>query len=161
MNKKDEAAKRHLELRENMSDYERGFIDGMQKQMQSSVDKAVNRMSRPQEKYQYGTPLLDAMTGKAEQPTQQEPVAYHFSRRTPFGQVVWDVGHAVHPDAIEWHPLVRQSPPQRKPLNGIASIARTHPDGRVVTVSFETVDAAKEFEQYAIEAAHGTTGENT
>jgi hypothetical protein len=27
-------------------DYERGFIDGMQKQMQSSVDKAVNEMSR-------------------------------------------------------------------------------------------------------------------
>jgi len=28
-------------------DYERGFIDGMQKQMQSSVDKAVNRMAQP------------------------------------------------------------------------------------------------------------------
>ena len=28
-------------------DYERGFIDGMQKQMQSSVDKAVNAMSQP------------------------------------------------------------------------------------------------------------------
>ena len=27
-------------------DYERGFIDGMQKQMQSSADKAVNAMSR-------------------------------------------------------------------------------------------------------------------
>ena len=27
-------------------DYERGFIDGMQKQMQSSVDKAVNRMAQ-------------------------------------------------------------------------------------------------------------------
>ena len=27
-------------------DYERGFIDGMQKQMQSSVDKAVNAMSK-------------------------------------------------------------------------------------------------------------------
>jgi hypothetical protein len=27
-------------------DYERGFIDGMQKQMQSSVDKVVNAMSR-------------------------------------------------------------------------------------------------------------------
>jgi hypothetical protein len=29
------------------SDYERGFIDGMQKQAQSSVDKAVNRMAQP------------------------------------------------------------------------------------------------------------------
>ena len=28
------------------SDYERGFVDGMQKQMQSSVDKAVNRMAQ-------------------------------------------------------------------------------------------------------------------
>ena len=27
------------------SEYERGFIDGMQKQMQSSVDRAVNRMA--------------------------------------------------------------------------------------------------------------------
>ena len=26
--------------------YERGFIDGMQKQMQSSVDKAVNAMAK-------------------------------------------------------------------------------------------------------------------
>jgi len=28
------------------ADYERGFIDGMQYQMQTSVDKAVNAMSR-------------------------------------------------------------------------------------------------------------------
>ena len=27
-------------------DYERGFIDGMQKQAQSSVDRAVNKMAR-------------------------------------------------------------------------------------------------------------------
>ena len=33
--------------RDSTSDYERGFIDGMQKQMQSSVDKAVNAMSQP------------------------------------------------------------------------------------------------------------------
>ena len=32
--------------RDSTSDYERGFIDGMQKQMQSSVDKAVNAMSQ-------------------------------------------------------------------------------------------------------------------
>ena len=31
-------------------DYERGFIDGMQKQMQSSVDKAVNRLAQPEDK---------------------------------------------------------------------------------------------------------------
>ena len=34
--------KEQLETKE----YERGFIDGMQKQMQSSVDKAVNAMSK-------------------------------------------------------------------------------------------------------------------
>jgi len=33
---------------ENNSDYERGFIDGMQKQMQSSVDKAVNSIAKPE-----------------------------------------------------------------------------------------------------------------
>ena len=32
--------------RESASDYERGFIDGRQKQAQSSVDKAVNRMAQ-------------------------------------------------------------------------------------------------------------------
>jgi hypothetical protein len=32
---------------QTLSEYERGFIDGMQKQMQSSVDKAVNAMSQP------------------------------------------------------------------------------------------------------------------
>ena len=30
-------------------DYERGFVDGMQYQMQSSVDKAVNRMAQPEQ----------------------------------------------------------------------------------------------------------------
>jgi hypothetical protein len=32
--------------KDSASDYERGFIDGMQKQMQSSVDKAINAMSK-------------------------------------------------------------------------------------------------------------------
>ena len=31
------------------SEYERGFVDGMQKQMQSSVDKAVNRMAQTEQ----------------------------------------------------------------------------------------------------------------
>jgi hypothetical protein len=33
-------------MTEETNEYERGFIDGMQKQMQSSVDKAVNAMSK-------------------------------------------------------------------------------------------------------------------
>jgi hypothetical protein len=36
-----------LEYEGLTKEYERGFIDGMQKQMQSSVDKAVNAMTRP------------------------------------------------------------------------------------------------------------------
>jgi predicted ATPase len=40
------ALKDHLtHMRQSMSEYERGVIDGMQKQMQSSVDKAVNAMA--------------------------------------------------------------------------------------------------------------------
>ena len=35
------------EALETKDEYERGFIDGMQKQMQSSVDKAVNAMTHP------------------------------------------------------------------------------------------------------------------
>ena len=35
------------DLSNNTDEYERGFVDGMQKQMRSSVDKAVNRMSKP------------------------------------------------------------------------------------------------------------------
>ena len=38
-----------MALAQPESDYERGFIDGMQKQMQSSVDKAVNRMTQPEQ----------------------------------------------------------------------------------------------------------------
>ena len=61
-------------------DYERGFVDGMQKQMQSSVDKAVNRMAQPEQE-----PWCMKMNGcktKCEdcpdEPPQpeQEPVAW-------------------------------------------------------------------------------------
>jgi 16S rRNA C1402 N4-methylase RsmH len=45
-------------------------------------------------------------------------------------------------------------------LNGLQSISRKRPDGRVVTVSFHTVEDAIAFEQYAIEAASGMK-ENT
>ena len=39
------------------ADYEHGFIDGMQYQMQSSVDKAVNAMAQPeQEPVAWGMP---------------------------------------------------------------------------------------------------------
>ena len=40
--------------RGSASDYERGVIDGMQKQMQSSVDKAVNSMQSDERKFLAG-----------------------------------------------------------------------------------------------------------
>jgi hypothetical protein len=43
------AAKEREALAQPERDYERGFINGMQKQMQSSVDKAVNAMTQPEQ----------------------------------------------------------------------------------------------------------------
>ena len=48
-------------------DYERGFVDGMQHQMQSNVDKAVNRMAQP----------------------EQEPVGQLLEDAFGRGQVMW------------------------------------------------------------------------
>ena len=45
-------------------DYERGFVDGMQHQMQSNVDKAVNRMAQPEQE-----PIGYASEGAAERLT--------------------------------------------------------------------------------------------
>ncbi len=71
-------------------DYERGFIDGMQHQMQSSVDKAVNRLAQPeQEPDGYVQKVIDALYENSDpvsveaaellehlaQP-EQEPVAW-------------------------------------------------------------------------------------
>jgi hypothetical protein len=53
----DEPAKGTLS---GQAEYERGFIDGMQKQMQSSVDKAVNRIATPQQ-----IEKLEAQLGEA------------------------------------------------------------------------------------------------
>lgn len=54
-----------MQMRANLSEYERGVIDGMQKQMQSSVDKAVNAMA--QRKWVGLTDEeLDALHGKVK-----------------------------------------------------------------------------------------------
>ena len=76
--------------RESASDYERGFIDGMQKQAQSSVDKAVNRMAQTQ---------------------TQKPVAW---LEPEWGEKICpEVGYEVtmtddHPRDLCWIPLVAQ-----------------------------------------------------
>jgi hypothetical protein len=63
-------------------DYEEGFIDGMQHQMQSSVDKAVNRMAQPEQpKVRTGDCLLVGVCAseghkiQAKQ-EQSEPLEY-------------------------------------------------------------------------------------
>ena len=73
--------------------YERGFIDGMQKQMQSSVDKAVNRMAQP----------------------EQEPVALENVYETI---VHWDEGGGKRSRRELARRIVDlyTAPPQRKPL---------------------------------------------
>jgi hypothetical protein len=79
-------------LAQQEKDYERGFVDGMQKQMQSSVDKAVNRMAQPEQEavlidgVAYTIPSkvaaeilglhLDLLQLKQEQEQEQEPVAW-------------------------------------------------------------------------------------
>ena len=58
-------------------DYERGFIDGMQKQMQSSVDKAVNRMAQPERSMKVEGPLhVVCQCNKCNTQPEQEPVAW-------------------------------------------------------------------------------------
>ena len=84
---------------QTLPEYERGFIDGMQKQMQSSVDKAVNAMS---------------------QRTEQEPVAYDKTEMNCFVQELYErkmqegkhghyetIFHCVH------QAVARATPPQR------------------------------------------------
>lgn len=105
----------------------------------------------------YDCDAIDAMLAEkkelAQQPAQPRTVAYHFSRRDSFGRVVWDVGHAVHPDATEWHPLVRQSPAQRKPLT-VEEIGNLLPDD---DTPMSLGEAFVKFAR-AIEAAHGIKG---
>jgi len=58
-------------------DYERGFVDGMQHQMQSSVDRAVNAMTQPT----YYIPSKDQKTWlgleKEDMPDGPDPMFDH------------------------------------------------------------------------------------
>jgi hypothetical protein len=68
-------------------DYERGFVDGMQKQMQSSVDKAVNRMAQPEQE-----PVAWADIQKeAQQIVESKFLWKQFIDRTPLANdiAVW------------------------------------------------------------------------
>jgi hypothetical protein len=65
-------------------DYERGFIDGMQKQAQSSVDRAVNRMAQPEQE-----PVAQIIAlGQYEFPGLEWLSADH-SFRAPIGTLLY------------------------------------------------------------------------
>lgn len=105
-------------------DYERGFVDGMQKQMQSSVDKAVNRMAQPEQE-----PWCMKMNGcktKCEDcpdeppQTEQEPVAVYgycpecnakgvMRERRPNGNDKCANGH-TYPSSKSTPPQLEQEP---------------------------------------------------
>ena len=109
-------------------DYERGFIDGMQKQMQSSVDKAVNRMTQP----------------------EQEPVAF-------ICEFYADEGHPFVSFESVTHgtntPLYT-TPPQRKPLRNDQIIQILDRERMKWNKSPPTYEFDLAFVR-AIEAAHG------
>jgi hypothetical protein len=72
------------------AEYERGFVDGMQKQMQSSVDKAVNMMAQP----------------------EQEPVAWAYVNSDDECE---QIEYCTESPMPEFVPLYT-SPPKRQPL---------------------------------------------
>ena len=71
------------------SEYERGFIDGMQKQMQSSVDKAVNAMTQPT----YYIPNKEERTWVGLTDEELQPIADEY--RILFGSWVEDFARAI------------------------------------------------------------------
>jgi len=75
--------------RDSASEYERGFIDGMQKQMQSSVDKAVNAMTQPT----YYIPNKDERTWVGLTDEELQPIADEY--RILFGSWVEDFARAI------------------------------------------------------------------
>jgi hypothetical protein len=57
------------------SDYERGVIDGMQKQAKSSVDRAVNAMAQPTPA-EYAMGYAEGFNDGCKPKPEQEPVAF-------------------------------------------------------------------------------------
>lgn len=105
-------------------EYERGFIDGMQKQMQSSVDKAVNKMAQSGEEM---VPLkaykeLSALCTRQgirlmeyESQSEQNPVAWLYTNKLGGRQVslieppsTLAMGHYGLKE--QWQPLYTATP---------------------------------------------------
>ena len=66
------------------ADYERGFVDGMQHQMQSSVDRAVNAMTQPT----YYIPSKDQRTWVGLTDEEKHAIRYSHMTSAEFIEVI-------------------------------------------------------------------------
>ena len=148
-------------------DYERGFIDGMQKQMQSSVDKAVNRLAQPEDKKcencgEFGE-CCQLARGEQDWIERERAVGYREGHQNALKQmaqpeqepVAWVVYSSAENDIVwadkgkrlKQNTPLYTAPPQRKPLTDEQRKAILKGwQGRNWTVG-DIIDA--------IEAAHG------
>ena len=78
--------------RDSASDYERGFIDGMQKQMQSSVDKAVNAIKEALAQPEHGW-TLERIAGMARLKEAQDKKLARPEHCSDCGQKLGDANH--------------------------------------------------------------------
>jgi hypothetical protein len=86
-------------------DYERGFVDGMSKQAQSSVDKAVNRMAQP----------------------SNGPVAWGFRHHD--GAIYDCISPEAHADCEgEYNVPLYDAPPKQEPRNFCSRCGKRTPD---------------------------------
>ena len=73
MNKQQEALRLALEALEG---FEPNTFIGSDAELlcHAAITAILEALAEPEEKYRYGTPLLDAMTGNAEQTAQQDTI---------------------------------------------------------------------------------------
>jgi hypothetical protein len=128
-------------------DYERGFVDGMQKQAQSSVDRAVNRMAQPEQEPVAWEDVLGAIArGWAHPENARKPMDVQLA--VAIAKEIQDM--YTTPPAAQRKPLTDEKINELRQQYGITS------DGRGIKEFTKVRDFAR-----AIEAAHGITGENT
>ena len=131
-------------LAQQEKDYERGFIGGMQKQMQSSVDKAVNRMAQPEQVIQDSTCSITLrLQGKPYPRTckkcglgpciaqpmaqpEQEPPKYSFKAHWEKDGRIGVVGAVVRPDGGVHVLQDTIDPPEQEP-----TMWERRPDGKI------------------------------
>jgi hypothetical protein len=109
-------------------DYERGFIDGMQKQMQSSVDKAVNRMAQPEQTNTRPYYTIDELNAWAD---EKEKQAWR-NAAIRVGEELSSVGPDGYYDMNAWQWLdwamenVKKAQPEQEPVAYLCENAVGH-----------------------------------